>query len=170
MKRGKNAFTLVELMIAMSIIAMLASIGVPKFANMIQRSKQSTAKHNLGVLRSATNIYYGEHSGVWPWENTYVADDPSKKYKELSTIAGESYDSNALVPRYLNEFPTFDSGIDGCPINGKNLVAVADSGGTYDYVSRPTAGTSIVWVYVKKDGWYINTDDTDTFGVKISSW
>ncbi|MCD6413143.1 MAG: type II secretion system protein [Elusimicrobia bacterium] len=161
---GKKAFTLVELMIAMTIIAMLASIGIPKFANMIKTSKQSTAKHNLGVLRSATNIYYGENTGIWPWENTDVGGD----YKELSTI--ESYDSNALVPKYLNEFPKFDSGIRDNPLNGKNTVCVADDGGTYDYYGRWTSGNSNVWIYVKKKGWYINTEDTDTKGAGIHTW
>lgn len=61
-----NGFTLIELMIVVAIIAILAAIAVPKFGEMILRSKESTAKGALGTFRSAVDIYYVGNEGKYP--------------------------------------------------------------------------------------------------------
>ncbi len=65
MKKTKG-FTLIELMIVVAIIGILAAIAVPKFADLIRKSNEGATKGNLGAIRSAVSIYYGEQEGTWP--------------------------------------------------------------------------------------------------------
>ena len=66
--RSKNEFglTLIELMIVVAIIGILAAVALPKFAQLIEKSREAATKGNLGALRSAVFIYYGDHEGVQP--------------------------------------------------------------------------------------------------------
>jgi prepilin-type N-terminal cleavage/methylation domain-containing protein len=60
---GKNqrGFTMVELMIVVTIIGVLASIAFPLFQLVPERSKSTEAVTALGLIRSSMRIYYVEH-------------------------------------------------------------------------------------------------------------
>jgi len=63
---SKKGFTLIELMIVVAIIGILAAIAIPKFADLIRKSSEGASKGNLGALRSAMSIYYGDMEGLYP--------------------------------------------------------------------------------------------------------
>ena len=63
---SKKGFTLIELMIVVAIIGILAAIAIPKFAELIRKSSEGASKGNLGALRSALSIYYGDMEGQYP--------------------------------------------------------------------------------------------------------
>ena len=65
-KLKKKGFTLIELMIVVAIIGILAAIAIPKFAELIRKSSEGASKGNLGALRSAMSIYYGDMEGSYP--------------------------------------------------------------------------------------------------------
>lgn len=69
MKKSKG-FTLIELMIVVAIIGILAAIAIPKFADLIRKSQEGATKGNLGAIRSAISIYYGENEGWFPVPGT----------------------------------------------------------------------------------------------------
>ena len=64
--RLTSGFTLIELMIVVAIIGILAAIAVPKFADLIRKSKEGAAKGSLGAVRSAISIYYADNEGNFP--------------------------------------------------------------------------------------------------------
>src|SRR5437016_12934009 len=53
----KRAFTLVELLIVVIIIAVLAAIAIPKFSNSSLRSKESALRAELKLLRDAVELF-----------------------------------------------------------------------------------------------------------------
>jgi prepilin-type N-terminal cleavage/methylation domain-containing protein len=69
MKKSKG-FTLIELMIVVAIIGILSAIAIPKFADLIRKSNEGATKGNLGAIRSALSIYYGELEGWFPVPTT----------------------------------------------------------------------------------------------------
>jgi prepilin-type N-terminal cleavage/methylation domain-containing protein len=64
--KKSHGFTLIELMIVVAIIGILSAIAIPKFADLIRKSNEGSTKGNLGAIRSAISIYYGELEGWFP--------------------------------------------------------------------------------------------------------
>lgn len=60
-----RAFTLVELLIVIIIIAVLAAIAIPKFANSSGRSKEAALKADLRMYRNAIDLFKTD-TGVYP--------------------------------------------------------------------------------------------------------
>ena len=60
-RSNQNGFTLVELMIVVAIIGVLATVGVPSFRLMVQKSKKSEAKVALGGLYTSEVAFYSEY-------------------------------------------------------------------------------------------------------------
>src|SRR3989440_4662135 len=54
---GKGGFTLLELMIVITIIAILASIAIPMYQAVVLRSKETVLKNNLHELRTTIDQY-----------------------------------------------------------------------------------------------------------------
>lgn len=66
MKSSKKGFTLIELMIVVAIIGILAAVAIPKFAEMLEKAREGATKGNIGAIKSAVSIYYGDTEGNWP--------------------------------------------------------------------------------------------------------
>jgi general secretion pathway protein G len=61
----QRAFTLIELLIVMSIIGLLLTIAVPRYFGSVDKSKEVVLRENLQVLRTGIDRYYGD-KGVYP--------------------------------------------------------------------------------------------------------
>jgi general secretion pathway protein G len=90
----KIGFTLVELMIVVSIIGILASIAIPQFADMIRKSQEGATKGSLGAVRSALNIYYADMEGQYP-SNLYALTSTGKYLTAFPTIYAPYYHSSS---------------------------------------------------------------------------
>jgi prepilin-type N-terminal cleavage/methylation domain-containing protein len=56
--RGRQGFTLVELMIVVVILGILAAIAIPMYLRFVQHSQVSEAKLNLGKIATLTEQFY----------------------------------------------------------------------------------------------------------------
>ena len=79
LKRTSKGFTLIELMIVVAIIGILAAVAVPKFADLVTKSKEASVKGSLGSVRSALSIYYGDTEGIFP-VNLHAGLTTANKY------------------------------------------------------------------------------------------
>lgn len=56
-ERGSRGFTLLELMIVISIMLILVSIAVPNFTSSVKRSREAVLRQNLFTLRDLISQY-----------------------------------------------------------------------------------------------------------------
>jgi prepilin-type N-terminal cleavage/methylation domain-containing protein len=59
--RGDRGFTLIEIMIAVAILGVLASIALPVFLRYVYRSQQAERDMLVGNIEQAVMSYFGEH-------------------------------------------------------------------------------------------------------------
>lgn len=62
MRRKSKGYTLIELMIVLSIIGILAAVAIPAFMAQMQRSRTTEAYSVIGEIRSAQDAYYATFS------------------------------------------------------------------------------------------------------------
>jgi len=53
----EQGFTLIELMIVMTIISLLAAIAIPSYVNNIRRAKEAVLREDLHTMRTAIDSY-----------------------------------------------------------------------------------------------------------------
>src|SRR5581483_3382324 len=58
---NNKAFSLIELMVVIAIIAFLAMIAVPNFNRFLAKAKRAEAYMNLSALYAAEKAYWAEH-------------------------------------------------------------------------------------------------------------
>lgn len=59
--KNQRGFTLLELMVCVTIVGVLATVAIPMFQVIPERSKSTEAVTALGLIRAAMRIYYAEH-------------------------------------------------------------------------------------------------------------
>ncbi|MBI5243420.1 MAG: type II secretion system protein [Elusimicrobia bacterium] len=62
----RSGFTLVELLIVLVIMGILLGIAAVKYAGLMRKANEGALQGNLGALRSALSIYYGDMAGKFP--------------------------------------------------------------------------------------------------------
>jgi general secretion pathway protein G len=75
-RSASGGFTLVELLVVMSIIALLLTLAVPRYFGSIDKSKEAVLRENLNQMRDAISRYYAD-KGKYP--------------ESLDSLASEKY-------------------------------------------------------------------------------
>src|SRR5205809_524709 len=72
--RGESGFTLIELLVVLSIIMVLASMGLVQYRNSIAHAKEAVLKEDLFLMRDAIDQYYAD-KGQYPGSLDALASD-----------------------------------------------------------------------------------------------
>jgi general secretion pathway protein G len=65
MRRLFRGFTLIELMVVLTIVALLLTLAVPRYFGSIDKSKEAVLRENLNQMRDAISRYYAD-KGKYP--------------------------------------------------------------------------------------------------------
>ena len=65
MRRFFRGFTLIELMVVLTIVALLLTLAVPRYFGSIDKSKEAVLRENLNQMRDAISRYYAD-KGKYP--------------------------------------------------------------------------------------------------------
>jgi prepilin-type N-terminal cleavage/methylation domain-containing protein len=88
----ERAFTLVELAIVIVIIGVLASFGVPRFRDAVERSKAGEALNYLSVVRASQERYHAREGTYADELSDLDISIPQPKYFTVGEIAAGSTD------------------------------------------------------------------------------
>lgn len=117
----RGGFSLVELLMAVSIVGILAGLAIPNMRNMTFRARATTVAADLEVLRVATLTYNGDQHR-WPSEV-----GPGVVPPELNAFLPEgfSFDGNGYQIDYENL--AFPGGLPGDPTTTQLIGAAVTS-------------------------------------------
>jgi prepilin-type N-terminal cleavage/methylation domain-containing protein len=145
MDHKRNAFTLIEVLIVVIIMAVLAATIIPQFSSSTEDAKSGTLEFNLHTIRSQIEMYKVHHLGKLPTVADF-ADQMTQK-----TDASGTVDANGAYGPYIQgEIPPN-------PFNGDNtVVSVATEGTVPSDVVAGGAG----WQYDESTGgFYPNNEE-----------
>jgi general secretion pathway protein G len=102
---ARSGFTLIELMVVMSLIVLLASVGLATYTNGVTRSKEAVLKENLFRMRDTIDQYYADKNKYPAALDDLVSekylravpDDPFTQAADWKTEMSEPDPSNPLA-------------------------------------------------------------------------
>lgn len=166
-----GGYTLIELMIVVTIMSILASIIFPRAALVMDKATQSKTRSQLGLLRSTIGLYYSDNEGGIPFN----------RYPDGTAEANNISLTQVLVPRYIDKIPTAVVK-DGMGFNGtallydeqssnqmaysppREMILVAGAAGYHPFTIHP-------YVYDQTTGnIYINNGNRSTSGDFFFDW
>jgi general secretion pathway protein G len=164
-----KGFTLIEVILVVTILGILAALVLPTFSDHATSAKESAAKSNLMTIRSQIELYKLQHNGVPPG---YAAGSPvavdimQLQLTGTTTVDGAA--SPSTVPAGPFIYGPYVKKIPKNPFNNLSTIA---------YVAQATAfsaavnGTSSGWLYKKETGEFgINWTGTDSEGIAYYSY
>ena len=101
MNDKSSGFTLLELMIAITIVGILASLSVPTYQNYIIRAKVSEALSMAAVAKLSVSEYYINHGSLPASKEAAGIADISTKY--LQSIAYIKSDDDGKIVLTLSD-------------------------------------------------------------------
>ena len=127
----RKGFTLVEIMIVVSIIALLAALAIPNLLAARRTANEAAAKATVRSLSTAAEVYSASHSGTYP---TAITTPGLVDF----IASGSNYCANATGTTTA--------------VQGYNFACTLTAGG-YTFVATPvTVGTTGTVTYTSSTG------------------
>lgn len=137
MRKNRTAFTLIEVLIVVIIMAVLAATIIPQFSSSTEDAKSSALDFNLHTIRSQIEMYKVHHLGQVP-----SLADFAQQMTEQTNVQGGFTGDTPYGPYIQGQIPAN-------PFNNSNeLVAVATAGTVPTDVVSGGAG----WQYDETTG------------------
>jgi general secretion pathway protein G len=117
--RRSNGFTLIELLVVVSLISILAAIGIAGYRNSVTRAMEATLKEDLYRMRDAIDQYYAD-KGQYPASlDSLVSDgylrkvpeDPFTKAADWMTVPAEPDPNNPSAQPGIYDVKSISEGM-----------------------------------------------------------
>ncbi len=144
----KKGFTLVELIIVVTILGIMAAIVIPTFQGNVVTAKDSASKTNLMTIRTQIELYKIQHNGYPPGyisgAGVPIATVPLQLTK-TTTVAGQP--SGSTVPSVPFLYGPYLKIIPQNPFNKLSTITEVAEATAF---SAAVDGTSSGWLYKKE--------------------
>ena len=90
----KKAFTLIEVMVTMIIIAVMAGLALPRYLKSVERSHESEAMMQLESIYAANYLYYSRTRSFWPPDDGHGLNDINSELALAIVGNGMTYNCN----------------------------------------------------------------------------
>jgi type II secretion system protein G len=160
----KKGFTLVEVILVVTILGILAAIVLPTFQGNVATAKDSASKTNLMAMRTQIELYKLQHNGYPPGyvngAGVPISTVPLQLTK-TTTIGGQP--SSSTIPADPFFYGPYLKSIPQNPFNKLSTITAVAEGTAF---SAAVDGTSSGWLYKKETAEIvINWTGTDSEGV-----
>jgi general secretion pathway protein G len=109
-RTAQSGFTLIELLVVISMITILAAMGMVQYKNSIRRTEETTLKHDLFHMRDAIDQYYADKGKYPPSLDSLVSDGYMRKIPEDPiTKSATTWQTIPAEPDPAN--PSADTGV-----------------------------------------------------------
>lgn len=125
--RRPHGYTIIELLIVMTIIGILASISVPSYLRSLVKARESVLMEDLYQMRRATDAYYADNAKYPDSLDDLVnkrylrgiPTDPFTQESEWECVPPEATDEGELAPGGCYDFRSVSDlvGLNGIPYN-----------------------------------------------------
>lgn len=107
LRPARRAFTLIELIVVIVVLAILSGVAIPKYFDYTTKAKEAAAKGTLGAVRAGIANYYANQlvttgTGAYPTlaqleaVGTVMQEPiPSNPYNDSNDVAAATYSSSA---------------------------------------------------------------------------
>jgi prepilin-type N-terminal cleavage/methylation domain-containing protein len=163
-KMKKKAFTLVELILVITILGILAALVMPTFQGNIATAKESAAKSDLMALRTQIELYKLQHNQYPPgYVDGAGAPIATMSLQLIGTTTVKGQASPSTVPSDPFLYGPYMKKIPPNPFNKLSTIAYVGVGTAF---SAAVDGTSSGWLYKKETAEIVmNMTGTDSEGV-----
>ncbi|HXT71788.1 MAG TPA: prepilin-type N-terminal cleavage/methylation domain-containing protein [Vicinamibacterales bacterium] len=126
-KRGDEGWTLIELLIVISIIMILASMAMVEYRNSVTAAKEATLRSQLFIMRDAIDQYYADKAKYPESLQTLVSESYLRALpRDPFTTSSDTWQTVAAEPEGTNVTASagiFDvkSGYDGNALDGSRI-------------------------------------------------
>ena len=84
-KAAKAGFTLIEIIIAISIVGIMAAVAVPNINKYLKNARINAARQLIDTAKNATIQYQNEHKGKVPGTSALRIVEPAGKIAVMET-------------------------------------------------------------------------------------
>jgi len=162
----KKGFTLVELIIVVTILGILAAIVLPTFQGNVAQARESSAKSDLMTMRNQIEMYKLQHNGTPPgYVNGAGAPIATMVLQLIGTTAVTGHTSPSTIPSDPFLYGPYVKKIPPNPFNKLSDIAYVAEATLF---SAAVDGTSSGWLYKKETAEIVmNWTGTDSEGVNF---
>lgn len=111
---GEGGFTLLELIIVVSMIGILAAIVLPNLIDKPTRAREAVLKQNLRTFRDVLDQYYAD-KGAYPTELQALVDEKYLRSMPFDPITGSDETWVPVYEEFDEEAAETDYGEEGEP-------------------------------------------------------
>jgi len=121
--KDRQGYTLIEMMIVISIISILATIAMPSFQKSLLRAKETNLRRTLFIMRDTIDQYFADH-GRYPDSLQELETEKYVRQIPMDPLTGQTDTWVTIPPEGFAEGTVYDVhsgsnkvGLNGTPYN-----------------------------------------------------